>query len=349
VRCAAPPRLANWLLERFGTTSRLHSLLGDLAEEYANGRSRGWYWRQALGTVALDSVRTLRTHAHSLSFIVTSVTGAKRRDRTREDAFAWVARVRRGLRADEASQLQEWLKRRSHRECIARLAAEGDSPETLAVLGEIFLINPEWIDAPQRRSPAINVLAALAATFISALPLIYTHHYVPGLILGPAIEGSFTETMGTVYASDRRTTRRVVLADGTHVVMNRATRMIILYINNWRSVLLTRGEATFTVARDPLRGFELAAGGHLIRTVAGTFNIHLTGKDAMELTVLEGTVTVFPAHASAAGAPVALEGGTNLPVPRQLNARQMLISEPGTESEKSLSQLQAQARIAWQG
>jgi len=337
VRCAAPPRLANWLLERFGTTSRLHSLLGDLAEEYANGRSRGWYWRQALGTVALDS------------FIVTSVTGAKRRDRTREDAFAWVARVRRGLRADEASQLQEWLKRRSHRECIARLAAEGDSPETLAVLGEIFLINPEWIDAPQRRSPAINVLAALAATFISALPLIYTHHYVPGLILGPAIEGSFTETMGTVYASDRRTTRRVVLADGTHVVMNRATRMIILYINNWRSVLLTRGEATFTVARDPLRGFELAAGGHLIRTVAGTFNIHLTGKDAMELTVLEGTVTVFPAHASAAGAPVALEGGTNLPVPRQLNARQMLISEPGTESEKSLSQLQAQARIAWQG
>lgn len=73
MKSANPPRLARWMLERFGTASRLRSLVGDLAEEYANGRSRAWYWRQAFGVLALDATRTLRTH--SLSFLVAVITG----------------------------------------------------------------------------------------------------------------------------------------------------------------------------------------------------------------------------------------------------------------------------------
>ncbi|MGH8220614.1 MAG: FecR domain-containing protein [Steroidobacteraceae bacterium] len=313
-----------------------------MAEEYANGRSGAWYWQQALGTVALDFVRSLRTHP--LSFIAAVITGAKRRDRMREDAFAWLARLRRGLRPEEGSELREWLKRRSHRACIARTAAERDGPEALAVLGEIFLVNPEWIDSSPRRNPAINVAAALTATFIAALPLLYTHHYMPGFLLGPALEGSYTETMGTAFASGRHTLRRVILADGTRVVMNRGTRMVVL----GRSVLLTRGEATFTVTPGALP-FELTADGHPIRTLAATFNTRLTGRDAMEVTVLEGTVTVFPSHVSTSVNPARLsEGDVRLPVPTPLHARQTLDIDPGTESVRTLSQLEAQARIAWQ-
>ena len=132
MRTADPPRLARWLLERFGTASRLHSLVGDLAEEYANGRSGAWYWQQALGTVALDFARSLRTHP--LSSIVALITGARRRDRMREDAFAWLARLRRGLRADEGSELLQWLKRRSHRSCIARTAAPMSIHRSISIL-----------------------------------------------------------------------------------------------------------------------------------------------------------------------------------------------------------------------
>lgn len=343
MRPADPPRLANWLLERFGTTSRLHSLLGDLAEEYANGRSQAWYWQQALGTVALDVLRAMR--AHPLSSFVAFVTGAKRRERIREDALTWVGRLRRGLRAGEGSELREWLKRRSHRSCIARTAAERDGPEALAVLGEIFLVNPEWVDPPPRRNPAINVMAALTATFVAALPLTYTHHYDPGLILGPAIEGSFTETMSTVYSSSRHTLRRVVLADGTRAVMNRGTRIVVL----GRSAHLIRGEVTFTVAAQPPRSFDLTVGDRSFDTQSATFNVRLTGRDAMELTVLQGTVTVFPSHASAMVHLAALhEGDLRPPVPTLLNPHQVLDIEPGTESIQTLSQLEAQARIAWQ-
>jgi ferric-dicitrate binding protein FerR (iron transport regulator) len=343
VRRADPPRLARWLLERFGTASRLNSLVGDLAEEYANGRSEAWYWEQALGTVAFDFLRSLR--AHPLSFIVAVITSARRRERTRADASAWLARLCRGLTAEEGSELLEWLKRRSHRACIARSAAESGGPEALAVLGEIFLVNPEWVDSSPRRRPAINGVAALIATFIAALPLLYTHHYDPGLILGPAVEGTFAETMSTVYSSERHALRRVVLADGTRVVMNRETRMVVL----GRSVELTRGEATFTVTRHALPPFALTVGDRSFGTLSARFNVRMSGSDKMQLTVLDGTVTVFPSNGRPAANQTALRAGdVALSVPALVNARQTLEIGPRRESVHTLSQREALTRIAWQ-
>jgi hypothetical protein len=47
-----PPALANWLLDRFGTTRQNAALAGDLLEEFRNGRSAAWYWRQSLRAIA---------------------------------------------------------------------------------------------------------------------------------------------------------------------------------------------------------------------------------------------------------------------------------------------------------
>jgi regulator of extracellular matrix RemA (YlzA/DUF370 family) len=68
-----PPRPATWLLVRLGNSSRIDPLIGDLAEQFAEGRSRLWYWRQAAGALGLDLLRTLRTHA--ASFIAAVLTG----------------------------------------------------------------------------------------------------------------------------------------------------------------------------------------------------------------------------------------------------------------------------------
>jgi hypothetical protein len=50
-----PPRLATWLLERFGNGRRNESLLGDLHEQFAQGRSAGWYWSQVLRALAISA------------------------------------------------------------------------------------------------------------------------------------------------------------------------------------------------------------------------------------------------------------------------------------------------------
>ena len=67
------PRAATWLLERVGGRSRIDPLIGDLVEQFEAGRSRLWYWRQAVGTVAIDLAHTLRSHA--FSFIAAVAAG----------------------------------------------------------------------------------------------------------------------------------------------------------------------------------------------------------------------------------------------------------------------------------
>jgi hypothetical protein len=47
-----PPRLANWLLRRLRYFEYNEALSGDLAEEFAAGRSSAWYWRQTIGAIA---------------------------------------------------------------------------------------------------------------------------------------------------------------------------------------------------------------------------------------------------------------------------------------------------------
>jgi len=46
-----PPRLAIWLVQRFGVTD---GLVGDLIEQYERRGSSTWLWRQALIAIALQ-------------------------------------------------------------------------------------------------------------------------------------------------------------------------------------------------------------------------------------------------------------------------------------------------------
>jgi hypothetical protein len=55
-----PPRIATSLLERLGPGYRNESLAGDLFEEYQQGRTRAWYWRQTLVAVCIGRAASLR-------------------------------------------------------------------------------------------------------------------------------------------------------------------------------------------------------------------------------------------------------------------------------------------------
>jgi transmembrane sensor len=119
--------------------------------------------------------------------------------------------------------------------------------------------------------------------------------------------------------------------------MNRGARLVVLYSEHLRSVMLVRGEATFTVAHEALRPFDLTVGNRHFGTLAATFNVRMAGRDAMELTVLEGTVTLLPSPAS----------DTSDPTPTALTAAQTIDIESGKESARTLSEREAQARIGW--
>jgi hypothetical protein len=55
-----PPALATFMLERAADCDA--AIAGDLAEEYCQGRSRWWYWREAAFIVASSAYRSVRRH-----------------------------------------------------------------------------------------------------------------------------------------------------------------------------------------------------------------------------------------------------------------------------------------------
>jgi len=61
VRPRKSPFVARWLMERLGVAERNPPLAGDLEEEFQNGRSALWYWRQAVVAMALVSIGNLRS------------------------------------------------------------------------------------------------------------------------------------------------------------------------------------------------------------------------------------------------------------------------------------------------
>lgn len=65
-----PPHLADWLLLRLASGPRRQSLIGDLHEQHARGRSTAWYWRQTVTTILGGMASDVRRHpvgvAHAL-------------------------------------------------------------------------------------------------------------------------------------------------------------------------------------------------------------------------------------------------------------------------------------------
>lgn len=246
----------------------------------------------------------------------------QRRHRARDEALAWLARLRRGLRQAEGPQLLAWLERRSHRIAIAKAAAEWHGPEALAVLSEIFPI-PAAIAEPRRRPrPPLLTAAALAGACITLA--------VPVAMLMAAVQRH-------VYATAPQAIRRLTLEDGTRVELNRGTEIHVTYAQRARSVLVTRGEALFEVASQPDSPFYIHAGGRNFETRAATFDIRFGAPGRLSLTVLQGTVTVFPRPRP---------GGKYNPT--LLEPLQMLVIDNDGESGRTLTEENVRSRLAWQ-
>jgi hypothetical protein len=69
-----PPRLATWLLRCSGLAEENIPLAGDLMEEFQNGRSAAWFWRQTLVAIATSAGRNARRFHRYLLAIVAGWT-----------------------------------------------------------------------------------------------------------------------------------------------------------------------------------------------------------------------------------------------------------------------------------
>nr|WP_316629219.1 FecR domain-containing protein [uncultured Brevundimonas sp.] len=88
----------------------------------------------------------------------------------------------------------------------------------------------------------------------------------------------------------------VALEDGSHVYLNRHSRLDVRFDRNRRAVSLAEGEAAFDVTHDPAHPFVVAAGAHQIEVLGTAFNV-LNHGDHFAVAVERGVVAVTPAKA----------------------------------------------------
>jgi transmembrane sensor len=93
--------------------------------------------------------------------------------------------------------------------------------------------------------------------------------------------------------------RKVQLADGTQVSVGANTLLEVDYSQGVRRIQLRRGEAMFSVTKDPSRPFIVYAGGAVVRAVGTRFGVERRA-DAVEITVAEGRVAVVRGDQAAA-------------------------------------------------
>jgi transmembrane sensor len=106
----------------------------------------------------------------------------------------------------------------------------------------------------------------------------------------PSLETPFAETVTTAVGAMQKLT----LPDGSVVRLNTDSRVEVDFVPEARWVRLVRGEAHFTVAKNPLRPFLVEAGGVALRAVGTAFNVRIQ-PEAVEVLVTEGKVRVIAA------------------------------------------------------
>src|SRR5882724_5195615 len=89
--------------------------------------------------------------------------------RAREEASLWLARLDRGLSDDERSGLRHWLRDAMNNRAFLEMGKLWRGLEIIAVLSELFPLNPEVLNPQPRRSFPSIALAAIAAACISAV------------------------------------------------------------------------------------------------------------------------------------------------------------------------------------
>lgn len=62
MRSSRPPALASTLLERLVVGPNRDVLVGDLIEQYTQGRSVAWYWRQVVMAIVVSVAKDVRDH-----------------------------------------------------------------------------------------------------------------------------------------------------------------------------------------------------------------------------------------------------------------------------------------------
>ena len=248
-------------------------------------------------------------------------------DMSSRKAVEWFMRLRSPdvSRADLQAQA-EWLAASSeNRNAYEEVAREWERLDGLADWAntEIGQLDNRSAARMRRRGVIRGAAAATAMALILALILWPTPGSVP------------QELPSLRYETVKAEQRQVVLEDGSRVHLNTASAVEVSFSRDVREVRLVRGETLFDVEHDSIRPFVVRADQYSVIALGTRFAVRHTGRQEVEVTVLEGRVTVRREQGSTLPSP-SPGGGGEAPVTGEGLS---VIVRPGQQVQLAASRL----------
>lgn len=173
-------------------------------------------------------------------------------------------------------------------------SSDARTQRTWQALGEVadHPVVAAWRDqARKKRAPRMQwALAAAVVMMLTAGVVAYVVIERPAPASGNSVAAVANGEYKTV-ATARGGRRKVLLADGSRIVLNTLSRVKVDYRGTSRRIELLEGEALFEVAKDPHRPFVVVAADREIKALGTSFGVRLDGP-ALQVTLVEGRVAV---------------------------------------------------------
>jgi transmembrane sensor len=264
-----------------------------------------------------------------------------------EDAAHWLTKLSRGLDKEDGEALTPWLADRDNRAALLDKAPPWQRPDIVALLSQLFPNSVELADPPRRQ----RSMVAMGLTGVAALAIVV---FGTLALAGRAPSTLFSDTQPLPNPNVSRTYitavgghQEVTLLDHSKITLNTGTRMTVAYSQRSRDVSLDYGEASFDVAPDAARPFNVHAGKRDFQVLGTRFNVRVLTPENVELTVTEGEVKVLYAPPQWPETPA--KRRENLSYGETtLTALETALVEPGYQSVRPLVGNEIEARLAWQ-
>lgn len=213
------------------------------------------------------------------------------------EACAWIAQLESGnLSPQDRAELESWVARSpQHAAALLHYARHWQMADSLSVLHE-----PMETALKEKRSAHRGIagrrMGGLTYALCSLAVVLFAGivFFLVPRSAGPALdETSIATAIGE--------SRQASLSDGSTVIANTDTAVRFSFDDHYRHAYLIRGEAIFTVAKDPSRPFIVHAGNQTVRAVGTEFAVRLGVDDIVTVSVTEGLVelAVSPVTATA--------------------------------------------------
>lgn len=228
-----------------------------------------------------------------------------------EEATEWYLILSDPEVSDQAlKDWQAWLARStSHREAFSEVqeimqlssrVADAPWPDENELLGDAYrgdVSIESWQSKPddthRARMPAGEARqpAKVVTPWVWRVAAAVVLSIGVGLVWWAGMRGPAGDDAFAVHETAAAEHREITLSDGSVISVGARTLISVAYTDEYRRILLERGEAYFEVAKDKRRPFEVRAGSRVIKAVGTAFNV-TRHSERVVVAVTEGVVVV---------------------------------------------------------